>query len=103
MADDKDLNKVVGLKRLQPYRRGKARPSDLNTRLKEFRGKFSNTHNASTDDGEKKKRPGKRERERKAAAKKAAEEHGEKGIQDEDVEKPESKKRKKASKSIEED
>lgn len=81
MADDADLNKVVGLKRLQPFRRGKTRPSDLNARLKEFRrnldrkqaGKSSRGEGSGADDAmQKQKRPGKRERERKAKAKDAA-------------------------------
>ncbi|KAL9936784.1 hypothetical protein V8E36_004019 [Tilletia maclaganii] len=44
MADDRDLNEVVGLKMLQPYRKGKAqtkRPPDLNRRLREFRAKLA--------------------------------------------------------------
>ncbi|KAK0566756.1 Kinetochore protein Spc24 [Tilletia horrida] len=44
MADDKDLNEVVGLRMLQPYRKGGAqqkRPADLGRRLREFRSKLA--------------------------------------------------------------
>ncbi|CEH18122.1 KRR1-interacting protein involved in 40S ribosome biogenesis [Ceraceosorus bombacis] len=37
LADDNELNGIVGLKHIQPYRRGRAKPHDLNRRLKEFR------------------------------------------------------------------
>lgn len=47
LADDKDLNDVVGLKQMQPYRRGgglegaaSKRSKELNRRLKEFRRKL---------------------------------------------------------------
>ncbi|PWN28953.1 Krr1-domain-containing protein [Jaminaea rosea] len=45
LADDKDLNDVVGLKQMQPYRRGAERmegkrSKELNRRLKEFRRKL---------------------------------------------------------------
>ncbi|WFD21089.1 Kinetochore protein Spc24 [Malassezia caprae] len=37
LADDADLNNVVGLRNLQPYRRNTAKPSNLKKRLKRFR------------------------------------------------------------------
>ncbi|KAE8263760.1 hypothetical protein A4X09_0g7149 [Tilletia walkeri] len=51
MADDKDLNEFMGMKMLQPYRKGKIgpngqamqpkRPADLNRRLRELRSKLA--------------------------------------------------------------
>ncbi|SPO29637.1 related to KRI1 - KRRI-Interacting protein 1 [Ustilago trichophora] len=76
LADDEQLNNVVGLKNLQPYRRGKNRPIDLGKKLGQFRKDvYGNT--SKTKDGEdkpQKKRLGKKERMRL----KAAEEGGKK-------------------------
>lgn len=70
LADDEQLNNVVGLKNLQPYRRGKNRPIDLGKRLGQFRKDvYGNT--SKTQDGEDKpakKRLGKKERLRLKAA-----------------------------------
>ena len=37
LADDAALNQVVGIKQMQPYRRGNKRPADLGRKLHEFR------------------------------------------------------------------
>ncbi|SJX64818.1 related to KRI1-KRRI-Interacting protein 1 [Sporisorium reilianum f. sp. reilianum] len=70
LADDEQLNSVVGLKNLQPYRRGKNRPVDLGKRLGQFRKDvYGNT--SKTQDGQEKpakKRLGKKERTRLKAA-----------------------------------
>ncbi|CDU22265.1 related to KRI1-KRRI-Interacting protein 1 [Sporisorium scitamineum] len=70
LADDEQLNNVVGLKNLQPYRRGKNRPVDLGKRLGQFRKDvYGNT--SKTQDGQEKparKRLGKKERNRLKAA-----------------------------------
>lgn len=85
LADDKDLNEVVALKHIQPYRRGgDKRPRDLNRRVKELRKKLEADAEAhegmrnrrkrlKTDAGEagevrRTKRPGKKERQKAAAA-----------------------------------
>jgi protein KRI1 len=79
LADDEDLKGVVSLKRLQPYRDGKKRPSDLNVRVKEFRRKFYQDREKDLREEErqeksKTKRMGKKERQRrKEASEKAAE------------------------------
>lgn len=85
LADDAELNKIVGLKRLQPYTPGNKRkaPSDLKMRLKEFRRDFYKGDrkamaeaygqgDGSFGEKPKQKKPGKRERERKKAAANAA-------------------------------
>ncbi|CAO1617217.1 unnamed protein product [Jaminaea pallidilutea] len=87
MADDKDLNDVVGLKQIQPYRygepgssRSEKKPRDLNRKLKEFRRKLDNSegrkHRRSTDDEGAEKRPqkrlGKKQRMKAKAAAEAA-------------------------------
>ncbi|PWZ00064.1 Krr1-domain-containing protein [Testicularia cyperi] len=89
LADDNQLNNVVGLKNLQPYRRGKNRPIDLGRRLGEFRREVygaNNRHHGpnhhqkkdNTDakqhdaDNQPKKRLGKKERQRLKNAKEAA-------------------------------
>ncbi|KDN51354.1 Krr1-domain-containing protein [Tilletiaria anomala UBC 951] len=41
LADDNQLNNVVGIKQIQPYRRGSKRPADLGRRLREFRKDFN--------------------------------------------------------------
>lgn len=71
LADDMQLNNVVGLKNLQPYRKGKARPIDLGKRLGDFRrevyGQQKNAASRQGADGESgttKKRLGKKERQR---------------------------------------
>lgn len=70
LADDEQLNNVVGLKNLQPYRRGKNRPVDLGKRLGQFRkdvyGNTSKTHDGQEKPA--KKRMGKKERNRLKAA-----------------------------------
>ncbi|KAJ9474528.1 Protein KRI1 [Pseudozyma hubeiensis] len=70
LADDEQLNNVVGLKNLQPYRRGKNRPMDLGKKLGQFRKDvYGNT--SKTADGQDKpakKRMGKKERNRLKAA-----------------------------------
>ncbi|WFD32665.1 Kinetochore protein Spc24 [Malassezia sp. CBS 17886] len=65
LADDADLNNVVGLKHLQPYRRGDTKPVNLKKRLKRFHDELdSRSAGPGTDHAErpKKKRPGKKER-----------------------------------------
>lgn len=78
LADDEQLNSVVGLKNLQPYRRGKNRPMDLGKKLGQFRKDvYGNT--SKTADGEDKpgkKRLGKKERNRLQAAAEAEEKKG---------------------------
>ena len=78
LADDEQLNSVVGLKNLQPYRRGKNRPMDLGKKLGQFRKDvYGNT--SKTADGEDKpgkKRLGKKERNRLKAAAEAEEKKG---------------------------
>lgn len=65
MADDADLNNVVGLKRLQPYRRGSKRPSNLKTRLKRFREDMQAREQPDeAEERPKKKRLGRKERKR---------------------------------------
>ncbi|GAC98060.1 potential nucleolar ribosome biogenesis factor [Pseudozyma hubeiensis SY62] len=75
LADDEQLNNVVGLKNLQPYRRGKNRPMDLGKKLGQFRKDvYGNT--SKTADGQDKpvkKRMGKKERNRLKAAEAGAE------------------------------
>lgn len=70
LADDEQLNNVVGLKNLQPYRKGKNRPMDLGKKLGQFRKDvYGNT--SKTADGQDKpakKRMGKKERNRLKAA-----------------------------------
>ena len=48
--DDADLNNVVGLKQLQPYRRGPSKPANLNKRLKRFRERGSSAMWVETGD-----------------------------------------------------
>lgn len=81
LAEDEDLQGIVSLKRLQPYREGRSRPSDLNARIKEFRRKYQNRQEEQFEDKDDKeeksktKRMGKKERQRRkeAAEKKAME------------------------------
>ena len=70
LADDADLNNVVGLKQLQPYRRGSTKPSNLKKRLKRFREDLEARINPE-EEGErpKKKRLGKKERQKLKAQK----------------------------------
>ncbi|KAJ1025149.1 hypothetical protein NDA16_002655 [Ustilago loliicola] len=70
LADDEQLNNVVGLKNLQPYRRGKNRPMDLGKKLGQFRREvYGNTSkNKDGEDKQQKKRLGKKERMRLKAA-----------------------------------
>ena len=78
LADDEDLKGVVSLKRLQPYKDGRKKPSDLNVRLKEFRRRFHQQQHKQGEEEEreeksKTKRMGKKERQRrKEASEKAA-------------------------------
>ncbi|EST09320.1 Kri1-like, C-terminal [Kalmanozyma brasiliensis GHG001] len=70
LADDDQLNNVVGLKNLQPYRRGKNRPLDLGKKLGQFRKDVYGNTSRTSDGTEKtqKKRLGKKERNRLKAA-----------------------------------
>lgn len=61
MADDADLNNVVGLKHMQPYRRGPTRPTNLKKRLKRFRDDMDARE---PQEQPKKKRLGRKERQR---------------------------------------
>lgn len=90
LADDDDLNNVVGLKHLQPYRKGTGKPRNLNMKLKDFRRKldakeqslegrsrdsgYGQRASRSGEEGQQqpKKRMGKKERMKKAAAEAAA-------------------------------
>lgn len=70
MADDKDLNKYVGIKKYAPYRRGGNWDKQRPERLKEFRENFVAKRPTGGDkDGEMqvKKRKGKKERQREKA------------------------------------
>ncbi|EPQ26688.1 uncharacterized protein PFL1_05667 [Pseudozyma flocculosa PF-1] len=58
LADDAQLNNVVGLKALQPYRKGKARPIDLGRRLHNFRNELKGRDGASKAGGKKGKAGG---------------------------------------------
>lgn len=66
LAEDEQLNNVVGLKNLQPYRRGKNRPMDLGKKLGQFRREvYGNTSkNKEGEEKPQKKRLGKKERMR---------------------------------------
>lgn len=64
MADDADLNNVVGLKHYQPYRRGSSRPSNLKKRLKRFRDDLGAKESEESVERPKKKRLGKKERQK---------------------------------------
>lgn len=69
LADDAELNNVVGMKHFQPYRRGSHKPSNLSTRLKRFREDLATKADGSTDhEPPKKKRLGKKERMKQKAA-----------------------------------
>ena len=79
LADDAELNEVVGLKHIQPYRRGAKKPADHARRLAEFRRNFARRHAdelaltgkdaaASVPPPPKKPRLGKKEREKLKAA-----------------------------------
>ena len=77
LADDRDLNEYVGLKKLAPYRKGGDRwDPNRAQKLKEFRQKlFSKGVDTPGDDGEErkeKKRKGKKERMREKAAMEAS-------------------------------
>lgn len=68
LADDAELNQVVGLKHLQPYRRGGGKPANLNKKLKRFReqiqAKWDEEGGAEPAEPPKKKRLGKKERQK---------------------------------------
>ena len=68
LADDADLNNVVGLKQLQPYRRGPKRPTNLGKRLKRFREELDAREQPQDEERPKKKRLGKKERMKRKAA-----------------------------------
>ncbi|WFD00170.1 Kinetochore protein Spc24 [Malassezia yamatoensis] len=70
LADDAELNQVVGLKHLQPYRRGQSKPAHLSKRLKRLRDQLSNrwedpASELSGEPAKKKKRLGKKERQKR--------------------------------------
>ncbi|KAK0550561.1 Kinetochore protein Spc24 [Tilletia horrida] len=78
MASDKDLNEVVGLKMLQPYRKNAKgesmkKPADLGRRLREFRAKLDSGSSSSSSS---KKNGGDGSGAKKRAAKGAAGEDG---------------------------
>ncbi|SAM84125.1 related to KRI1-KRRI-Interacting protein 1 [Ustilago bromivora] len=63
LAEDEQLNNVVGLKNLQPYRRGKNRPMDLGKKLGQFRREvYGNTIKNKEGEEKPQKRLGKKER-----------------------------------------
>jgi len=67
MADDKDLNQYMGIKKYAPYRKGGNWDGQRPERLKEFRDKLSSRKaNKNGEDGEVqvKKRKGKKERQK---------------------------------------
>ena len=68
LADDAELNQVVGLKHLQPYRRGGGKPANLNKKLKRFReqmqAKWDQEEGAAPAEPPKKNRLGKKERQK---------------------------------------
>lgn len=74
LADDADLNNVVGLRNLQPYRRNTAKPSNLKKRLKRFRDELD-ARNANEEPAEqpKKKRLGRKERQKLKATQEGTE------------------------------
>lgn len=75
LADDAELNNVVGLKHLQPYRRNQSKPANLNKKLKRFREELdakTSTEDTESQERPKKKRLGKKERN-KLKAQQAAE------------------------------
>jgi len=65
LADDADLNKVVGLKRLQPYNQ-RSKPGNLGNRLKRFREDLAERYGGEDDPSKrpKKQRLGKKERQK---------------------------------------
>ncbi|WFD41072.1 Kinetochore protein Spc24 [Malassezia japonica] len=63
MADDAELNNVVGLKQMQPYRRNASKPANLGKRLKRFREDLDAKHEPEAEPP-KKKRLGKQQRQR---------------------------------------
>ena len=63
LADDADLNSVVGLKHLQPYRKG-APPKNIDKRLRQFHRDLDERYGERP----KKKRPGKKERSKAKTA-----------------------------------
>jgi protein KRI1 len=71
MADDKDLNQYMGIKKYAPYRKGGNWDKQRPERLKEFRDKLNARRaNGNGEDGEAlvKKRKGKKERQKAKAA-----------------------------------
>ena len=71
MADNRDLNQYMGIKKYAPYRRGGNWDKQRPERLKEFRDKLNTkTADGNGENGELqvKKRKGKKERQRAKAA-----------------------------------
>ena len=71
MADDKDLNQYMGIKKYAPYRKGGNWDRQRPERLKELRDKLNDRKaNRNGEDGEVqvKKRKGKKERQKAKAA-----------------------------------
>jgi len=71
MADDRDLNQYMGIKKYAPYRKGGSWDRQRPERLKELRDKLNNRKaNGDSEDGEVqvKKRKGKKERQKAKAA-----------------------------------
>ena len=71
MADDKDLNQYMGIKKYAPYRKGSNWDKHRPERLKEFRGKLRTNGAGENGEGRElqvKKRKGKKERQKAKAA-----------------------------------
>ena len=71
MADDKDLNQYMGVKKYAPYRKGRNWDKQRPERLREFRDKLNAKKANGNDEGGEvpaKKRKGKKERQRAKAA-----------------------------------
>jgi protein KRI1 len=71
MADDKDLNQYMGIKKYAPYRKGSAWDNQRPERLKEFKQKLENKRGKADVESEEKpakKRKGKKERQKLKAA-----------------------------------
>ena len=71
MADDKDLNQYMGIKKYAPYRKGGIWDNQRPERLKEFRENLSTKRAKGNDESggvQVKKRKGKKERQKAKAA-----------------------------------
>lgn len=67
MADDKDLNQYMGVKKLAPYRKAGTWDQKRGERLKELKTKLKDRmgqHSADTSEPPPKKRKGKKERQK---------------------------------------